>query len=207
MKKNKLTHTGNNDLIDNAFYPFLNKIAEYIPASITPNQLSVVGFIFALLNAVTLITVKNNISLFIASFCLFIYWAFDCLDGIHARRTHQTSILGDFTDHFLDTLSTGLILFAILFHFNLMTPLYLASAILIMTQQTATFLCRCYTQTLYLAPFGPSCLLFLTIFIYIITFFWGPKILEIAMLSNLLTAPLSLLSLFKQTRDIILAKN
>lgn len=56
----------------------------------------------------------------------FIYVVGDAADGMQARRTKTGSPLGEFTDHFLDTFVTGLVLLSVFFVYRVERP-YLVS--------------------------------------------------------------------------------
>jgi phosphatidylglycerophosphate synthase len=86
-----------------------NRIVPRIPASITPNSLTIVGQICGVLSAVATYgaAVGGVPFLYLVStFLLLAYLTFDNIDGAHARRTGQTSPLGEFLDHGLDGLAS-----------------------------------------------------------------------------------------------------
>lgn len=80
-----------------------------IPASITPNALTYSGIacvLLAVLCALLAPTV-HRVLWYASALFLFLYCNFDNLDGAHARRTGQTSPLGEVLDHGLDGIATG----------------------------------------------------------------------------------------------------
>lgn len=89
-----------------------NRIIPKIPASVTPNSLTIVGQICGVLSAVaTWLAVSGNpVFYLVSAFLLLAYLTFDNIDGAHARRTGQTSPLGEFLDHGLDGLASTAVL-------------------------------------------------------------------------------------------------
>jgi len=84
-----------------------------IPASITPNQITYAGIVcvvFAVLCALLAPTVHGSLW-YLSALLLFLYCNLDNLDGAHARRTGQTSPLGEVLDHGLDGIATGAFFF------------------------------------------------------------------------------------------------
>ena len=91
---------------------FWNRIIPRIPAAITPNTLTIVGQICAVMSAVATGAALAGAPIFyiVSAFLLMAYLTFDNIDGAHARRTKQTSSLGEFLDHGLDGLASASIL-------------------------------------------------------------------------------------------------
>ncbi len=89
-----------------------NRIIPRIPASITPNTLTIIGQICAVLSAVATWFAVNGQPIFYLLSCVLLlaYLTFDNIDGAHARRTKQTSVLGEFLDHGLDGLASTAVL-------------------------------------------------------------------------------------------------
>lgn len=202
MTTNKRTNIyadGNNDLVDNFFYPILFRVAKYIPSSIKPNQLTFIAFCFGLISTVSLVEIENKYGLLVSALFIFLWWLFDGLDGIHARNTNQCSMFGAFLDHFFDTLYAGLLFFAVLYHFNLFTPLFVFIALLHLMTQAIFFLSQVYTKVLFLPKLGPSCEAFAMIFIFIWIFFYGATILKFALMSYFITLPYAILSIYLRT--------
>ena len=93
-------------------YSYLTKIyskvwnfsQSYIPRSIHPNIITLIG-IFTVIYGYTLNS--NNYSNIIMSICLLLYMSFDSIDGIHARKTKQTTIIGEYFDHLGDLVVLG----------------------------------------------------------------------------------------------------
>lgn len=89
-----------------------DRIVPRIPASITPNTLTVIGQAMAILAACTTWIAMQGHPFFyiVAAVLLLGYLTFDNIDGAHARRTKQCSPLGEFLDHGLDGMASAAIL-------------------------------------------------------------------------------------------------
>lgn len=90
-----------------------NRMVPHIPRRITPNQLTLMGQACALGAAACSAVASHGGPgwlLVLSSFLLLAYLTFDNLDGAHARRTGQTSHLGEFLDHGLDGLASTAVL-------------------------------------------------------------------------------------------------
>lgn len=89
-------------------------IVRALPRSITPNQITIAGQLAA---AAAFAVVVFGRPLGTAGFLLLaglaaFYTLADCIDGLFARHTKQTSRLGELLDHWLDALSVPLIVLA-----------------------------------------------------------------------------------------------
>ena len=95
-----------------------DRLVPKIPASVTPNSLTIVGQVLAVAGAVVC-GVASAFSfpiLYLVSAIFFLaYLTFDNIDGPHARRTGQTSPLGEFLDHGLDGMASASLLVAAMF--------------------------------------------------------------------------------------------
>jgi phosphatidylglycerophosphate synthase len=89
-------------------------IVRHIPASITPNSISVVNHLvawavfFLAALAPYLSPASALLARLVAAAGVFCSLLLDCLDGMHARRTGQGSRLGEVVDHWLDALNVPL---------------------------------------------------------------------------------------------------
>lgn len=81
----------------------------HIPASVSPNAITYCGIVCVLLAVLCalLAPTVSGLLWYASALLLFLYCNFDNLDGAHARRTGQTSRLGEVLDHGLDGLATG----------------------------------------------------------------------------------------------------
>ncbi len=92
-----------------------DRVLVRIPAAVTPNMLTVAGTIAAALSCgVVFVAVPGHPGALVFSAVLvLLYLTLDNLDGFHARRTGQSSALGEFLDHWLDTLNSGFLTVAV----------------------------------------------------------------------------------------------
>ncbi len=163
---------GNNDLVDRLAYPHLVKLQRFIPRTVTPNSISWTGFFSVVIATSTLMLVKHPVALLVFVVFILAYSALDCLDGIHARMTGQTSRFGEFLDHFLDQLSSLLVWFSLLLRFDLFTPIYVFIVLSVMTINTLAFVYRALSGHLYVGALGPTtnlvalCIGFIAIFVF-----------------------------------------
>lgn len=93
-------------IIDNSIFakflnPICEKIQKYIPKFITPNMITLTG-VASTLTALYISPFKNACVAPTISLLTCTYTVMDTLDGIHARKTNQTSLLGEFLDHICD---------------------------------------------------------------------------------------------------------
>ena len=85
-------------LQDYAIRPFLTEIAAFVPSCIHPNMITLIGGVFAVLAYKCLVEHQ----LHLCGICILVYVFMDDLDGIHARRSKQTSQFGAILDHCVD---------------------------------------------------------------------------------------------------------
>jgi len=96
---------------DNCFLTLIYKkfwiyLSKFIPRNIHPNFITICG-LFSVIIGWNLKNFELN-NLFM-SIGIFLFLNFDGIDGIHARNTKQTSIIGEYSDHLCDLIVTGLI--------------------------------------------------------------------------------------------------
>jgi phosphatidylglycerophosphate synthase len=91
---------------------FLDRLLAVLPPRLKPNTITLVGEASAILAAFAAAgAVRGWPILYLASGALLLtYMTADNLDGQHARRTHQSSALGEFLDHGLDGLASCAVL-------------------------------------------------------------------------------------------------
>jgi phosphatidylglycerophosphate synthase len=96
------------------FYRWLlwDRLVAVLPARLPPNVITVFGEACAILSAVTSYYASRGTPwlYLVSAGLLFIYLTGDNCDGPHARRTQQTSNLGEFLDHGLDGLASCAVL-------------------------------------------------------------------------------------------------
>ena len=80
-----------------------------IPSTTSPNTLSILANLGSLLSFVVLLAVSPDEPwwFLVPAVGTFAYLCLDNMDGTHARRTQQTSPLGEFIDHWFDSFNTG----------------------------------------------------------------------------------------------------
>ncbi|MFO0744306.1 MAG: CDP-alcohol phosphatidyltransferase family protein [Myxococcota bacterium] len=122
-KKDTVTYRVEDHELLLGFYKKLcwDRLVPRIPASITPNTLTIIGQVLAVLGAVACGAATFGYPiLYLVSAILFLaYLTFDNIDGPHARRTGQTSPLGEFLDHGLDGMASASLLVATAFMLQL----------------------------------------------------------------------------------------
>ena len=102
--------------IDNTFLTYYYnilwyKIQKQIPKKLHPNIITLLGLFSVIftywINYLLDYSYTGNILVGIG---IFLYMNFDGLDGIHARNTKQTSIIGEYFDHLIDLIVNGFII-------------------------------------------------------------------------------------------------
>lgn len=90
-------------------------LAAHIPPRISANSITLLGSLCAALALlVVLLADPARPGWYaLAAFFVFAYFNLDNLDGAHARRTGRSAPMGEFIDHWLDTLNGGLIVWAV----------------------------------------------------------------------------------------------
>ena len=85
---------------------FWNYCQKFIPEFIHPNIITLSG----LASIITSYYFSNSkYSNYIMAFGTFFYFTVDAIDGIHARKTNQCSIIGEYVDHLIDLVNMGMI--------------------------------------------------------------------------------------------------
>ncbi|CAK7233229.1 Phosphotransferase [Sporothrix curviconia] len=96
--------------------PFYNNIVlPCFPMGMAPNLITLSGFMFVVANLLTLLWYNPTLDqdcppwvYYSWAVGLFLYQTFDAVDGAQARRTRQSSPLGELFDHGVDALNTSL---------------------------------------------------------------------------------------------------
>lgn len=96
------------------FYRWLlwDRLVAALPARLAPNTITVFGESCAILSAITSYVASRGAPwlYLVSAGLLLVYLTGDNVDGPHARRTQQTSVLGEFLDHGLDGLASCAVL-------------------------------------------------------------------------------------------------
>src|SRR5690606_30771677 len=89
-----------------AFAPFWNILLHWMPEHVAPNVITMSGFLLCYFGFYVAYTHAAGAatSLGVAS-CIFAYMTLDALDGKQARRTKNSTPLGEILDHLCDSLS------------------------------------------------------------------------------------------------------
>jgi cytidyltransferase-like protein len=96
-----------NFFLNQLYTKFWIYLQSYIPRKIHPNILTLMGLISVILSYI--LNKNNNYSNIIMAIGIFNYINYDGIDGIHARNTKQTSIIGEYMDRLIDLCVAGLI--------------------------------------------------------------------------------------------------
>ncbi len=148
---NKLISSDYKDLVYRLTYFLLGKCAPLIPSSIRPNQITFAGFIAALIGTFLLYKIQTPAAYLYWLVFNFLWYLLDALDGIHARRTQQSSEFGAFLDHALDNIYFVFMLTVFVIKFDLAHTIYIYILLLRVTAATLVFLVQCHTKRLYLS--------------------------------------------------------
>lgn len=163
--------------------PFWLKFVNVFPLSMAPNMVTLLGLMFIVVSDLLVFYFDpyyENVSpqwvYFYHAFAVFMYQTFDACDGIHARRTGQSSPLGELFDHCCDSMNTTLMViqFSSVSNLGTKTPL----PFLVQFSSLANFYLSTweeyYTHKLFLSEFsGPVEGLLLISFVFILTGIFG----------------------------------
>ncbi len=126
IEKNNLSdwvyQVEDNSFITKIFTPFWNWLVKLIPSYISPNIITIAGFLCTIYGFhLSTILLKNHYS--IGCICVivltFLYMTLDAIDGKHARRTKTNSALGELLDHICDSIGLVFIVFTFCYIFNI----------------------------------------------------------------------------------------
>jgi len=88
----------------NLYRKYFTFVQRFVNPSVHPNILTFLGLLSVLISY----TFRGWSSTTMA-IGVFLYLTFDGIDGIHARATGQTSVIGEYADHVFDLINAGLI--------------------------------------------------------------------------------------------------
>lgn len=95
--------------------PFWSKFVRVFPMWMAPNMVTLLGLLFIVVSDVLVFWYDadylSNVPWWVYlyhGFAVFMYQTFDACDGMHARRTGQSSPLGELFDHCCDSMNTTL---------------------------------------------------------------------------------------------------
>jgi phosphatidylglycerophosphate synthase len=120
--------TESRDLAYQWLSPLYHRIAAQVPASVTPNFLTALGFGCAVAVAALLIGWRSPHACVVAAVFGLLSGMFDCIDGIHARDTGQTTSFGAYLDAAADAVMAGMIYPALIIRYQLYAPIFIFTA-------------------------------------------------------------------------------
>lgn len=177
----------------------VKRLAPFVPTSITPNIITIAAAITGILTGVCLVlAAKWRVMLFAASFCMFLHWMGDALDGTVARYFKTSSKTGFYLDHMFDAVVLCAVLIG-LYYSNVSDtalPLIFALIYLLMEINIILRAVMFGTFDMSVTIFGPAEANFIFITTNTLAFFF-PKISGFALWDVILfVATLFLLSTF-----------
>ncbi|ODV97405.1 hypothetical protein PACTADRAFT_74915 [Pachysolen tannophilus NRRL Y-2460] len=165
--------------------PFWQRFVKIFPLWMAPNVVTLLGFMFMIMNLLTVFYFDPYLNAkspswvyFSYALGLFLYQTFDACDGIHARRTGQSGPLGELFDHCIDACNTTLsvLVFASVLQLGYSWNLVLAQFASLCNFYLSTWE-EFHTHILFLSEFsGPVEGILFVIFIFILTGIYGPEI-------------------------------
>ena len=132
----------NNSFVDRHVFRFWWPIAiRFVPAKMSPNAVSILGSMFCWLAfAILSGLVVGPLAVFaprhpwifgVVAVCVFLYQTLDALDGIQARRTGASGPLGEFVDHWFDSINAFMIPLGIALAFPAVPPMVAGTTVLL----------------------------------------------------------------------------
>lgn len=129
----------NRDVLYKMISPGLERVARWVPASVSPNTLTVCGLACVLVAALLLMTWKDPRACFVAALMIVLYEIFDGIDGKHSRNTGQSSPFGAFLDDSVDAIATGLLYTSFVVRFQLYSAPFILGAVLRLVYQCLNY--------------------------------------------------------------------
>ena len=118
----------NRDVSYRYLAPLYGRIAAKVPKQVSPNQLSLLGLGCAIMAAAVLIAWSDPLACLPAGVLVLLFGMFDCIDGMHARNTGQSSLFGAYLDSVVDVMMAGMIYPALIVRYQLYAPIYVFTA-------------------------------------------------------------------------------
>ena len=101
--------SGKYTFLDNFLQPFWNFLTDLLPMWLAPNMVTLIGAMHCGVSYFVSWYYSPNFNnqlpdwvVFLSGYCTIAYYTFDCMDGKQARRTGQSSPLGQLFDHGFD---------------------------------------------------------------------------------------------------------
>lgn len=145
-----------------------------VPKGVTPNMLTYIGLIFVatMIAGVWAVHLGYTWGLLVAAASTFLYMLCDNTDGLLARSTGQTSRLGEFLDHWLDSISFVLVDSCIAYSLGLTGMWFFAFVTLLTLAFYITMWEHHYTGIFFSGHLGSNERMFVYIALYICVFFF-----------------------------------
>ncbi len=105
-----------NTFLTKIYSKIWNGVQTFIPTNIHPNIITLMGLFSVIIGYAFKNLPYGNICM---GFAVFMYMNFDGLDGIHARKIKQTSVIGEYLDHLVDLCNSGMIVNALMDQFQI----------------------------------------------------------------------------------------
>ncbi len=109
MIANHKYKSGHYTFLDNLLQPFWNALTELLPMWLAPNMVTFIGamhcgvsYFISWYHSPSFDKPVPDWVVFLSGYCSIAYYTFDCMDGKQARRTGQSSPLGQLFDHGFD---------------------------------------------------------------------------------------------------------
>lgn len=162
MSKNEYKYVAQDESL---LSPYINKyiiepILKVFPKSIPANMITIFCNLFIVLTfIIAYFGYKNNNFNFyyLTPLLIFGYLVGDYLDGKQARRTNTSSALGEYFDHFLDTLVTGLLIGTLLLSYRIDSSFVISVALFsIYVGQSASFFEKYKTNVMHFDKIGST---------------------------------------------------
>lgn len=166
--------------------PYWRWFAQIFPVTMAPNLVTLSGLGFIVINVMTVLyydPLLNQDSprwtYFSYAIGLFLYQTFDACDGMHARRTGQSSPLGELFDHCIDSLNTTLSLFPFCSMIGSgYTLLLVGTQFLVLCNFYLSTWEEFYTHKLFLSEFsGPVEGILMLVIQFILCGIFGPQVI------------------------------
>ncbi|BBM85624.1 CDP-alcohol phosphatidyltransferase family protein [Candidatus Uabimicrobium amorphum] len=146
-----------------------------VPKGVTPNMLTYIGLIFVttMMLGVWAVALGHSWGLIVAAVSTFLYMLCDNTDGLLARSTGQTSRLGEFLDHWLDSISFVLVDSCIAYSLGLTGMWFFLFVTLLTLAFYITMWEHHYTGVFFSGHLGSNERMFVYIALYFCVFFLG----------------------------------
>lgn len=152
--KNSVIPADYHDYVYRLTYYLLSFVAPYIPKTVSPNQITLMAFVSAMLGNILLYLIHTPAAYLYWVVFNLIWFLLDALDGMHARLSGQTSEYGAFLDHAMDNIYFLFMLTVFAAKFHLTNIFYIYIIVLRVTAAVMVFTVQCHTKRLYLSRFS-----------------------------------------------------